>query len=462
MIKLRPALLILLTLLTIAASLSAPVQTQAQLQPRLYLPYISSPKEPSIFGLEVRSLGPERGLDLLTSAGTDWVRRNSLRWAHVEPNRGEGYTWDAPRVQQLEKEMILASERGLNFILVVNGSPTWAVTPYVADCAPINPQFYSDYAKFLTAVVERYSKPPYNVKYWEIGNEPDATIFTSNSGFGCWGDKNDPYYGGEAFGRMMRAVVPAMRRANPSIKILNGGLLLYRPYDPNDPDTRPGRFFEGMLRVGAGEMFDIVSFHTYDYYSVGGVMPFGNRVDWRVGYLRDLLRKYNLPAKPMIRTEAGLLCPSALINSECRWYQADYVARLYVRSLRDDLMASLWYAYDSDSFHNTAMIEPDSPWVPRQTYFAYRHVSTLLSRARYLGPIESLPDSVEGYRLETPKGIVFAFWADNAPTTISLPVRSSKAVCTDRDGGQLPCTISDGQLRITAGVSPSFVLVPNN
>jgi alpha-L-arabinofuranosidase len=117
----------------------------------------------------------------------------------------------------------------------------------------------------MAEVVRRYSRAPYNVLYWEIGNEPDAYIFPNDSVYGCWGVKDDPYYGGEAYGRMLTAVAAAMKAVNPNVKILNGGLLLDKAYSSADPATRSGRFFEGVLRAGAGPAIDILSFHSYDY-----------------------------------------------------------------------------------------------------------------------------------------------------------------------------------------------------
>ncbi len=97
---------------------------------------------------------------------------------------------------------------------------------------------YGRFAAFLSEVVKRYSQPPYNVRYWEIGNEPDTPI-GPDSGFGCWGVNGDPYFGGGAYGNMLKAVYPAIKAANPQVQVLNGSLLLDRPNTP--PAQIPGR-----------------------------------------------------------------------------------------------------------------------------------------------------------------------------------------------------------------------------
>ena len=110
-------------------------------------------------------ISPNRGFDSLRAAGVTWIRSdNTLRWRDVEPVEGGGYQWNTAAVQRIEQEMILASQAGLKFILIVQGSPRWATTPYQADCAPINPAKYDRFAAFLAAAVARYSQPPYNVR----------------------------------------------------------------------------------------------------------------------------------------------------------------------------------------------------------------------------------------------------------------------------------------------------------
>ncbi len=425
---------------------------------RLYLPILQTARSDSVFGLEMFHISPARGLGLVVATDTRWVRRNGLFWKDVEPVPGKGYRWDAPSVKLLEQELITASKNNLNLILIVRASPRWATEPYQADCAPVNPAHYDDFARFMAAAVERYSKPPYNVKYWEVGNEPDAYIFPSDAPYGCWGVKGDPYYGGEAYGRALRVVSAAMKQANPTIKVLNGGLLLDRPYNPDDPTSTPGRFFEGMLRAGAGDAFDIVSFHGYDYYyGPNNPQPLGPREDWRVAYLRGLMEQYNIAPKPLMRTESALLCPK--VTAECRWAQADYMARLYARAMRDNLLGNLWYIYDHDGFHSGALVEPGDVFNPRPAYFAYRQAAIMLGGKRYSGPVTGLPEGVESYYFSGQESDVVILWSDKAQQ-VSLWIGPSRQVsCVDRDGGQLSCPLVNGRISVFAHSSPVYVIL---
>src|SRR4029079_4772694 len=207
------------------------------------------------------------GLEGLVASRTSWVRASNLLLRDVEPVESGEYHWDAPSVQIIEQEMLPARTHGLKLILVVRASPTWATAPYKADCAPINPAKYTRFAAFMAAAVDRYSKPPYNVEFWEIGNEPDAPIFPNNSRYGCWGVTSDPYYGGRAYGAMLKVVYPAMKARAGQISVLNGGLLLDQPYNAGNGSGRSARFLEGIFIAGAGASFDILSFHSYSYYN---------------------------------------------------------------------------------------------------------------------------------------------------------------------------------------------------
>jgi hypothetical protein len=394
------------------------------------------------------SIAPERGFDSLLAAGVTWIRsNNTLLWRDVEPIEGAGYQWNTPPMQRIEQEMIRASQAGLKFIMIVRGSPRWATTPYKADCAPIHPTKYARFAAFMAAAVARYSQPPYNVAYWQIGNEPDAFIFSKDSGYGCWGVRTDPYYGGRAYGDMLKVVYPAMKAANPSIQVMHGSLLLDRPYNPQTGSGLSARFLEGVFLAGAADSFDILPYNAYYW---GDDL---NSPDWKTPYLDNLQQNYNVPRKPMLMTETGLLC-----DPHCPKLQAYAVGRYYARALSYDLLGSMWYIYDSDEFHHTAIVEPLNPAQPRPAYHAYRHAVSLLKGATYTGALEGQPDGIEGYRFTRAGALLTVFWSSEAQP-ISISVDPDATVeCTAWDGAPLPCSNNAGVVALSADLGPIYVL----
>jgi hypothetical protein len=419
-----------------------------------YLPSVVAQTQ-MVFGLDATSLTPARGLDGLLASGTSWVRASNLFWRDVEPVEGGDYHWDAPSVQLVEQEMLAASQHGLKLILVIRASPTWATAPYQANCAPINPSKYARFAAFLAAAVDRYSKPPYNVMYWEIGNEPDAPIFPSDAGFGCWGVTSDPYYGGRAYGAMLKVIYPAMKARAGQINVLNGGLLLDLPYNPQNGSGRIARFLEGIFVAGAGASFDILSFHSYSFYNdtVDGTR---GATDWKVGYLRGLMDRYSIPRKPMLNTEAALLCTT--VTAACSEAQANAIGRFYIRAIADDLLGHLWYIYDSDEFNHTALVEPSDVTVQRPIYHAFRQVATLLNGARLLGPLEGQAPGIEGYRFASGIRTITAFWSDSEQIAVIPAQPGAEVTCADRGGEPIACTNMDGAVQLIARPGPLFVI----
>lgn len=408
---------------------------------------------PTVFGVEVLDVRPERGLDMLRSLGPAWIRRNGLLWKDVETIEGRGYVWTRPNVVALEREMLEVRERGLELILVVRGSPRWATQPYTADCGPINSEKYGRYASFLGAAIKRYSQPPFNVRYWELGNEPDAPV-GADSVYGCWGIPSDPYYGGRAYGEMLKAVYPAMKAANPSIQVLNGSLLLDKPNTPSS------RFMDGVLLAGAANSFDVLGFHSYCMYdptdSNGHDAMFDSCADdWKISFLRQLIRSYGVPSKPMLRTEAALLC--SVPHTACRQQQADFIPRHFARTMRDQILGSIWFEFESDAFRNSALVEPSDPRVARPAFVAMTQASTMFGGARYLGSLSDQPAGVEGYRFERGREEILVVWSDET-RTISIPVDQGAGVdCSNRDGRAIDCDNLAGEVSLTVGPSPAYV-----
>jgi len=435
-------------------SIGRPPRAAAQLTTAIYMPIVRLPTE-TIFGLSMTRVAPGRGLSDVVALRTSWVRGSSLIWRDVEPVEDGGYHWDAPSVQLLEQEMQYASQYGLKLIVVVRSSPAWATKPYRADCAPIHPTKYARFAAFLAAAATRYSKAPYEVTFWEIGNEPDAPIIRGNSGFGCWGVTNDPYYGGRAYGAMLNTIYPAIKAAAPQITVLNGGLLLDQPYNPSTGSGRSARFLEGIFIAGAGASFDMLSFHSYSYYDFTADGTRGP-VDWKVGYLRNIMQAYGVAQKPMIGTETALLCNT--VTPECREAQADAVGRYYARALNDRLVGQMWYLYDNDSFRNTALVEPSNIAVRRPAFYAYQAAAALLENTRPLGALVGQPAGVEGYRFSRGRQIVTIIWS-NTQQPVALSVDPVAAVeCFNRDGQPLICANTNGNLSITVQSSPIYVV----
>ncbi|MEP7358354.1 MAG: hypothetical protein ABI847_13995, partial [Anaerolineales bacterium] len=233
----------------------------------IYLPsiYHTLALQQPIFGVQMNEIAVNHGLTLVVAGHSNWVRAAGVNWAAVETSEGV-YNWAvlAPNEAQWKR----ASAAGLRPLVVVGTTPPWARMAVDKACGAIRPDKLAAFGNFMFELVKRYSPPPYNLKYWEIWNEPDVDPagFPGDNTFGCWGDHNDDYFGGGYFGQMLQVIYPRIKAADPSAQVAVGGLLL--DCDPNNPpagkDCKSAKFFEGILRQVGGAYFDGVGVHGYD------------------------------------------------------------------------------------------------------------------------------------------------------------------------------------------------------
>ena len=289
-----------------------------------------------------------------------------------------------------EGSLLRANQNGLHVIAAVKYTPDWAQKYPGSACGPIKNTAFAEFAEFLTEVVNRYKSPPYNIKYWELGNEIDAPLSEGRSVFGCWGDASDPYFGGEYYAQMLQVAYPAIKAADPQAQVLLGGLLLD---NPNEIPYTMTRFFEGVLRGGGGPFFDLVNFHSYSYFT--GTPGLIYNPNWpgsstalpeKVAFLKTVLNRYGWGHKPLINTEVALYCD---VNTDpCLETQAVFTAKAYAEGIALGLHGLVYYALKSEH-RLTGLLRPDN--TPRPSYLAFKTAAAFLTHARYRGPVAGYP-----------------------------------------------------------------------
>ena len=147
----------------------------------------------------------------------------------LQPDEGGPIQWDL--LETFEKELRSLKAAGIKPLVTVTNSPAWARIDVNKPCSAIRADRFSAFAEFMRQLVQRYKEPEFNADDWELGNEPDVDkdLVDPTSPFGCWGDADDPYYGGRHYGEMLKAVAPVVRAADAKVQIWNGGLLWTGP-----------------------------------------------------------------------------------------------------------------------------------------------------------------------------------------------------------------------------------------
>lgn len=398
-----------------------------------YLPVLlrRSPTR-GIFGTETGSFYDTAVLDRLVNAGSYWLRRAGIWWPDVQPT--VDFNWEPLR--GFDIELANAGSRGLHVILVVRGTPYWAQAASPWLCGPIRSDQFQAFANFLSILVNRYSQPPYNVKYWEIWNEPDidrqVPYMPYDCPWGCWGEVNDPYYGGSYYAQMLKVVYPAIKAADKEAQVLLGGLLL--DCDPRDPPPgkgtcRPSLFLEGILRGGGGPYFDGISFHAYDYY-YGELGRYANS-NWhsawnttgpvsiaKADFIEDTLAAYGVTDKYLINTESALLCETCGEDDVTfETTKAYYLAQVYATALVQGLRGNLWYSLYG--WNNSGLLKADG--TPQPAFVAYGVASQKLRYVSFVRKIDEYP-GVTGYEFAGEEGRLWLLWSrDGLPHAINLP-----------------------------------------
>lgn len=435
-VEATPTAIIVDTTSTTATDASLSTETTVPTATPLPLP----PAEP-IGGIELHRITDRGGLTLLQGTNTYWIRRNALFWSDVEPNPGDR-NWAA--VRELETELQTASERGYQVILIIRNTPEWARANPDYQCGPIKSDKLEAFASFVKDAVARLSTPPYNVTFWELGNEPDVAYseIYPTAPYGCWGDENDPFYGGGYYAEMLKIVYPQIKGVNPEAQVLVGGLLL--DCDPlNPPETSPGsgefrdctpaRYLEGILQNGGGDYFDGISFHAYDFY-FDRFPRYGN-LNWhslwnttgptlitKTEYLRSLLGIYGYPDKFLMNTETALLCLHDENDPVCQTEEFDqakgnYAAQSYAAALAEGLRANIWYSITG--WRGSGLVKSNQR--PTLASTAYAFSLHILDQAAYRQDYTDTP-GILGYKFERNGQALWVIWSiEENPKIIDLP-----------------------------------------
>jgi len=432
------------------------IQRGQVLTSTLYLPIVmrgfdpTCPGCPPLFGIDMGRINDEYGLPEVVEAGMRWVR-GGIRWNLVQPDGPETYDWSA--ISDIEADLINAQSAGLEPIVVIHGTPPWAQKIPGYSCGPIREDCLDDFATFVSAVVQRYKGPPYNVKFWELWNEPDILPWDPvppDSGYGCWGDINDSVgYGGGYYAQMLKQAYPAIKAADPEAQVLIGGLLY--GYAHGKPMFK---FLRGVLAAGGGDYFDILSYHAYypgddTWYTSEDVL------EGKTAHIRQVLAEYGHAGKPMMCTEAGYRTFGDDSKLEA---QADYVVTNYVRAFSLGLKSHIWFGMGND-FQGAELLNPDLS--PKPAYNAYRAMTQQLDGLSYRWRVTA-GSNVEEHEFGNGARTVWVIWTtDGYDHSVHFPTAwspSGQFWVRDKYGqGTIWSDVSDGKVdgQVTVHVSGS-------
>lgn len=466
----------------------------------IFLPYIFTSGGPDGTDPDPRPVGEIFGVEtsyidsslVNRASGVDayWWRYFAFSWKGIEPNdvSPSQYNWGAVN----EHHILDAANSGFSIVATVKYTPKFAQAindPNSVQCSPIKDDAatIADFQEFVTALVNRYKQPPYNIKYWQFWNEPDvdpdvliALGELYNSPFGCWGDDQDPYFGGEKYGKFLSIFAQTVKAADPQAKVTNGGMLLSCNPEENPPGCLTGNFFEGTVRgllANNGMPYlDYVSFHVYGHWYANLTLDEG----WagfqdggvfigKIKYLRKIMSEYGVnPLKPLIVTEAGLMCmrpdtaqplPSGKKCSEMVSPpefdddQAEYIVWIYVRAIANDVRGVMWYMLNYHTYRHVGLMFSDGS--PKPAYIAYQYMVSQLKDAEYVGTLDQYFPTLRAYEFTRAGQTIWVMWApDQTNHAITLPAGFQNA--TDKLGN--PISLAPGATSININ-GPTYLFI---
>ena len=388
----------------------------------------------SLFGLGVATELNNTEVSNSFREGGSWIRGPRLSWAEIEPVQGQRH-WD--KLAGVQQFLSDAHKNGFTPMITVTDTPAWAQKLSYA-CGPMTQDKFAAFGDFMADLVSILKQPPYNQKYWEIWNEPDVAGNVT-WGIGCWGDTQDSYFGGGYYGQMLAVVYPKIKAADPEAKVEVGGLLL--DCDPNNPPQGvadgclSSKFFEGILAANAGQFFDGVSIHAYDYYT--GDHLFANS-NWgssssttgpvvaaKTNYIKSLLAKYNVSNKEILSTESALICNSCTGSPAFEETKAQYLNQVYATASAIGLKANIWYS--TAGWRNSGLFNGSS-LLPAA--YAYKFALSQIAESVYTGTVSSSEigaTSVRGYKFKNGGQNIWLLWSMDATYhTITLAAAPRK------------------------------------
>jgi hypothetical protein len=435
----------------------------AVLNNRVYLPFVAKQEKqvfppPTLFGVQMYAPlnTPEAALDLAGSAQVSWVRW-PVRWGDIEPTPTTPalYSWS-----RTDASLSAASTAGIRVIGTIDGNPAWAAQ---FPSGPIDRAGNDAFVEFVGALVERYDgdglmDAPGSpvVNHWEFYNEPDG----GNELYGQYGGSVWGHYGAE-YAQLLCAAYPAMKAADPNVKIVFGGIA----YDYFEADGGPfvREFLDEVLVAGGGRCIDFMDFHYYPYFEARWT-PYGPGLSGKTNYLRSKLEAYGLGSLPFVITEAGHHSNAYPEQPSSPEIQSAYVVKLFTQAISSNIQAMIWFSwYDLTGYWAaTGLLTVNLE--PKPSYTAFRVARNKLGTSlfqRRLTTDEVGSSDVEAYLFHKSNPI-YVVWVDGtAVRQVKLPGHSARvsdpldttiANLLDANDGR-----TDGMITVTASSSPIYV-----
>jgi polysaccharide biosynthesis protein PslG len=240
--------------------------------------FVASPARPVGYDAHIAiQSDPARYVGLIEDGGATSLR-DDLNWAYIEPSPGR-FDWSVP--DEIVAESAL---HHLHPLLIVDTSPLWASGGSASnpqwDWLP--PRSPAAYGAFAATVAARYGP---GGAFWK--QNPKLPRYLP-AGLELWNEENLSGFWGNLppnprlYAEMVTAAYPLIKRADPSMTVVTGGLGSSGGYDDVTCSVPDGKvpdgsgydakawnglnYLQALYADGIGGHFDAVGWHPYNYW----------------------------------------------------------------------------------------------------------------------------------------------------------------------------------------------------
>ena len=355
-------------------------------------------------------------------------------WNVIEPTKGT-YDWSVP-----DQTMKAAGTANMTLSAVVQPFTNWDQTAtseatYRQNCQAIDFGYYdfkgapptdlAAYSAFLTDTVERYDGDGVDdmpglttkVEDWEIGNEVEGP---------CGGYANNP----SAYLTLLKTSYEAIKKADPTAKVLNAGALEIIGVGPGPAETK--KFWQDFFAAGGDQYLDAFNFH-YNSERAGAATTDANWLAHLKFFNDELASSHG--QKPLWVTEFGTYSgtpaqqggpgqppssshnlPTQSEDFQAAWYFryaitgfANHLARMFV-----DLQGSDQGGIGASSLYRQIMNQQGGSTEARA------FLATLQALGNNLASFTDVKQLATGqYQFTLPGKTVYALWSGSTPATLT-------------------------------------------
>lgn len=258
----------------------------------------------------------KKAVGLMKELGVGWVRMDFL-WDDIEPEAGK---FDFKKYDYI---VDLLYAHGINILGILNYTASWVSVSGQWNAPPADNKLFVNYA---VKAAKRYKD---KIKYWEVWNEPDSSIY--------WAEQD----GLKKYCGLLKDVYLALKKASPGCKILNGGLA--------NGIISVNRLYDN----GAKDYFDILNIHIFESPLNNGSL---NRVLAYPKAAYKIMSRNGDAKKKIWVTEIG--CPGVDRPKDVKgWWlgenpdedtQADWLGKIYPLLLDSRNVEKVFWAFFRD------------------------------------------------------------------------------------------------------------------